>query len=527
MQHIDRIIEESDCAGKSGRRIYVVEDEREINDIIVRYLRNENYEVTPFYRGDTALEALISNQPDLLVLDIMLPGLDGIQILEELRKSCKLPVIIISAKKDESYRIRGFELGGDDYLTKPFSMRELVARVKSVFRRAEYERSLHVAQQEQLVRQLYHADRMSELGQLMAGIAHDVNNPLTGILGYSEMLLYQVSDNSLREQLEIIHQEALRASRIMRNILSFSRAYQPEREALDICRCLDDCLAIVSDELRIRNIEVRREFQSVPETAGDHNKLMQVFINLLINAEHAVQEKEYGGIIEVQVTGGEDYLEVMIGDNGPGVPPEKATKIFEPFFTTKQKGKGTGLGLSIACKIITEHQGQIRVEKSPLGGAAFIVQLPVIAASPCNAGHGAAAGSFVKARILAVDDESSLRKVIEVSLERDGHEIITASGTDEALRLMQERTYDLLILDMLMPGEGGIDFYRRLPEPRPELLIITGDTVSSGIQDFSSETEAYFLSKPFTMAEIADKVQAIVRKNAGLSSCCAAAGDTK
>lgn len=513
MQHIDSINGEASCEKESKKRVYVVEDEEEINDIIVRYLRKEQYEITAFYRGDTALSGILKDPPDLLILDIMLPVIDGIEMLKEIRESLKLPVIIISAKKDETYRILGIELGGDDYLAKPFSMRELVARVKSIFRRAEFEKSLFIAQHEQLTRQLYHADRMSELGQLMAGIAHDVNNPLTGILGYSEMLLNQLSDETLRESIEIIQNEALRASRIMRNILSFSRAYQSEREPIDICDVLNECLAIVSYELHIRNIEVRKEFQAVTRTAGEPYKLMQVFINLLINAEHAVQESTDNGVIIVRITGNDDFLEVMIGDNGPGIPQEKMSKIFEPFYTTKQKGKGTGLGLSIANKIITEHQGLIKVDKSPLGGAAFIVQLPIIAPSSGNASTPSHSGkTSARARILAVDDESSLRSIIKMSLKKDGHEIDVASNTCDALKLMNERTYNLLILDMLMPGEGGIEFYRHLPEPRPELLIISGDTVSSEIYDFSHETNAHFLPKPFTMSEMAEKVQAILQR---------------
>ncbi|MGV8119134.1 MAG: response regulator transcription factor [Candidatus Xenobiia bacterium LiM19] len=119
--------------------VYVVEDEPEINDIIVRYLKNEHYEVTSFFRGDTALNAIMENPPDLIVLDIMLPGVDGMQMLVEIRKTMKMPVIFISAKKDEVDRVLGIELGGDDYLTKPFSLRELVARVKSAFRRIEFD----------------------------------------------------------------------------------------------------------------------------------------------------------------------------------------------------------------------------------------------------------------------------------------------------------------------------------------------------------------------------------------------------
>lgn len=121
------------------RRIYLVEDEEEICAIITKYLLKEGYEVTSFHRGDTALKEILDNPPELLILDIMLPGIDGIEILKEIRNTLSLPVIFISARKDEVDRILGIELGADDYIPKPFSFRELVARVKSIFRRIDFE----------------------------------------------------------------------------------------------------------------------------------------------------------------------------------------------------------------------------------------------------------------------------------------------------------------------------------------------------------------------------------------------------
>jgi len=152
MQLIDSIKGAAEEAMDTRKKVYVVEDEHEINDIIVRYLKNENYDVTSFHRGDTALKAIMESPPDLIVLDIMLPGVDGMQMLVEIRKTMKMPVIFISAKKDEVDRVLGIELGGDDYLTKPFSLRELVARVKSAFRRIEFDVTGQQAYENALIR---------------------------------------------------------------------------------------------------------------------------------------------------------------------------------------------------------------------------------------------------------------------------------------------------------------------------------------------------------------------------------------
>ncbi|MBI2266478.1 MAG: response regulator transcription factor [Armatimonadetes bacterium] len=124
-----------------GISIDLVEDEPEVADIAAKYLRNDGYSVKAFYRGDTALEEIRRNPPDLAVLDMTLPGVDGLDILKEIRKSLFFPVILLTSRKDEVDRILGLEMGADDYMTKPFSPRELVARVRSLFRRIEYDKA--------------------------------------------------------------------------------------------------------------------------------------------------------------------------------------------------------------------------------------------------------------------------------------------------------------------------------------------------------------------------------------------------
>ncbi len=118
------------------RRVYLIEDDVDLARILAHHLEGANYEVTVFHRGDEGLMAVREERPDLVVLDIMLPGLDGLELLREVRKESDLLVLIVSARGTEIDRILGLELGGDDYLPKPFSAREMVARVKALFRRS-------------------------------------------------------------------------------------------------------------------------------------------------------------------------------------------------------------------------------------------------------------------------------------------------------------------------------------------------------------------------------------------------------
>ncbi len=116
-------------------RVVVVDDEAMVLDVCRRYLESAGYEVESFADGATALRRLRTDPPDLVVLDVMLPGRDGVEVLREFRKGSEVPVILLTARGDEGDRIAGLELGADDYVVKPFSPRELVARVRSVLRR--------------------------------------------------------------------------------------------------------------------------------------------------------------------------------------------------------------------------------------------------------------------------------------------------------------------------------------------------------------------------------------------------------
>lgn len=115
--------------------IYVVDDEQNIRDLICAYLKKESFETRLFKDGESALEAFKSNPCDMLIIDIMMPGMDGYSLCRKIRESSDVPIIMVSARDEEIDRILGLELGSDDYISKPFSPRELVARVRTVFRR--------------------------------------------------------------------------------------------------------------------------------------------------------------------------------------------------------------------------------------------------------------------------------------------------------------------------------------------------------------------------------------------------------
>jgi two-component system NtrC family sensor kinase len=233
-----------------------------------------------------------------------------------------------------------------------------------------------------LQQQLIQADKLAALGQMIAGVAHELNNPLTSVIGFTQLILMEPSLNEqMRENLEIVRQEAERTRRIVHNLLSFSRQHKPARTEVDINELLDRTLDLRAYEMSVNNISIRRNYGLLPSVMADEHQMQQVFLNIIINAEHAMHSQHLGGTLTLSTlfekSAAGNTVRIIIEDDGPGIAPEHLDRLFDPFFTTKPVGKGTGLGLSISYGIIKEHGGSIRAESEPGQGARFIIELPL------------------------------------------------------------------------------------------------------------------------------------------------------
>ena len=237
---------------------------------------------------------------------------------------------------------------------------------------------------------LVHAEKMAAVGQLVSGVAHEVNNPLTAILGFADLLMENPElPETARKDMRVILQEAQRTKQIVQNLLSFARQMPPQRNPLELNSILHRTIQLRSYDFTSHGIEViERLDESLPEIIGDAHQLQQVFLNILNNAYDAVHEVGRPARIEIVSAGREDFVEVRFTDNGKGIT--HPDKIFDPFFTTKEVGKGTGLGLSICYGIVKEHGGEISCHNNIAGqGATFTVRLP---APSHTASLGVAAG---------------------------------------------------------------------------------------------------------------------------------------
>src|SRR5215469_586249 len=369
--------------------------------------------------------------------------------------------------------------------------------------------------------QLLQSEKMSAVGQLISGVAHELNNPLTAILGYTQLLENEPLSDRCRDFLQKIFRQAQRTHRVVENLLSFARQRQPRKEQVDLRRVLDDTLTLRDYDLRLNNIVVQRIFQpDLPVVIADQHQLEQVFLNIINNAVDAIMEAGKGGNLQVSCFAQNGSVCAEFHDSGRGLPDAK--RIFDPFYTTKQVGKGTGLGLSICYGIVKEHGGDVRAWNHNDGGAVFQVSLPAVAGKHRVQGsnghiqHGAA-DSVLNCRILLVDDEDSVLEFEREALAGAGAEVVALRDGQQAIEQLQRHSFDVLIFDGKMPGSfNGIELCHWLSSHRSDLLRRVVLTVSNAGDPALTEClrayEVHCLSKPFEVAALFAICRAVLER---------------
>lgn len=381
-----------------------------------------------------------------------------------------------------------------------------------------------------------HASRLESLGELVAGVAHELNNPLTAILGYAQ-IVSSLEDAERERALRTIEAEAHRASRIVRNLLAFARQRPSERRPTDIEGVLRRIIDLRRYSLEVDDVRVITRFGHVPPVRVDEGQFEQVFLNLLSNAHQALQAS--GGEVQISTWTRDGYVYISFADDGPGVPEALRSRVFDPFFTTREVGAGEGMGLSIVYGVVTNHGGRTWVESSPSGGANVIVQVPLEAGEASEtgraatsppprtapvSGNGAAAPARARVeglRILVVDDEAPVRALTQEILSSQGYQVVTAENGQTALRLLEAQDYGLVITDLRMPGLSGADLYheiqQRWPQLRQRVLFVTGDIEGDRGGRALDREQVRYLEKPFTTQDLLGAIRGILNGTAGAS----------
>jgi PAS domain S-box-containing protein len=359
------------------------------------------------------------------------------------------------------------------------------------------------------------ASRLASVGEMVAGVAHEINNPLTGVIGYAQLLLNRENmPPDVRRDLAAINECAQRVADIVQRLLAFSHQTRPQRKLVDINELIENTLILRSYHLTANNIEVTTRLAlDLPEIMADPGQLQQVLLNLIVNAEMAMRLAQGKSKLTITTKKSDNIIKIYCKDNGSGMKPEVLNRIFDPFFTTREVGQGTGLGLSLCYGIVTEHKGNIYAESKPGKGATFVVELPVVTENkpvkPVKL-DVKKSGRTGKARILAVDDEQAVSDIINRVLTDEGHKVETVDNAADALKKIKGQRYKLIILDIKMPDISGMELYRRIQEIDKSLtrrvVFITGDVMGTDTKEFLSEVKAAHIEKPFTAEQLIRKV---------------------
>ena len=240
---------------------------------------------------------------------------------------------------------------------------------KKVDERAEEMKKIHA--------QLFRSEKLASLGKLAAGVAHEINNPLTGILTNSSLLLEDLdTEDPRRDDVEVMVKETIRCREIVKRLLDFAKQTKPQKRLASINALIDNIILLVRNQTSFRNIIIDKHLAgNVPDVLVDPDQIQQVFVNIILNAAESMTG---GGSLTIRSSTTSDGQSILVSfsDTGPGIPEAMREKIFDPFFTTKEHG--TGLGLSISYGIVEQHGGDISVESAPGKGSTFVITLPVV-----------------------------------------------------------------------------------------------------------------------------------------------------
>ena len=366
--------------------------------------------------------------------------------------------------------------------------------------------------------QLVQSEKLSGIGEFVAGVAHELNNPLTSVMGFSELLQLGEVNPQQKRHLDVINKSAKRCQKIVQNLLSFARKHVPERKIVSINSLVESAADILGYQLRTSNIEVTTQLDPhLPSATADPHQLQQVFINIINNGRQAMEGLSTPGKIQLTTSSENGRIKVIFQDNGPGIREENISKLFDPFFTTKEVGKGTGLGLSICYGIIQEHGGKIVVQSQYGHGAKFIIELPITTDTDRHTHSPVAETTFVKRRagngqtVLVIDDEETILEMTRELLETSGYEVRVQADVKTALAQLQEREYSLIICDWKMPGMNGQQFFENLRQTKPALaervIFMTGDIVNETMRTYLAEHDKDCLAKPFSLKEFEQAIQ--------------------
>lgn len=365
--------------------ILLVDDIIDNLDMLTDMLENQGHKVQIALSGQEALDKIQSDKPDIVLLDIQMPGMDGYEVCRKIKANPEtqdIPVIFLSALSDTKDIVKGFDAGGVDYVSKPFKFREVMARVAS---------QLKVSRQRKEIESLRERDKQQfeSLAKIknnfLYGTAHDLKNPLTGLLLYTQLLRATPPDNQeeIEEVANGIETSARKMQSLITDILDLAQMQvgdQMNFVLLPLQPILENVIKNFTILAKEKNITL--DLETPEETVNypiDTSYFERMLDNLMSNA---IKYTPNGGKITISLKPCEESYELHIADTGLGIPKEDIPRLFEAFYRVKKQThrqeSGTGLGLSMVAAIVEDHNGTITVESQEDVGSTFIIDLPKI-----------------------------------------------------------------------------------------------------------------------------------------------------
>lgn len=366
-----------------------------------------------------------------------------------------------------------------------------------------------------------HNAKLASIGQLAAGVGHEINNPLaivSGLISMTEQMVLEKYDTSvIQDKFRKMESSVVRIANIVKGLRTFARSDSNEISSFDPFDMIKETCDLLKDLYLRDEVILTLNINQVPASLkGNRGRLQQVLVNLISNAKDATEGRP-GRAVELSAFVDAGNLHLAITDNGTGIDPSIREKIFEPFFTTKEVNKGTGIGLSLVNTIVKEHGGKMDFFTELGVGTEFRVLIPVTieAVKPVAVNSSNGPVPVVRGRVLIVDDENDLREVMREILLMNFSEVYTASSVTDALRILNEKVMDVIVSDIKMPIIDGFSFLRMIRQNErlakiPVIFITGGIEMSSAEENIVSRDANGFFVKPVKIPELVMKVKQLL-----------------
>ena len=390
----------------AGEKILIADDEQVIVELTSLLLKKRGFEVLTAHNGLECVEVVSQHQPAVILLDYMMPVMNGLDALKKIH--VEYPdsyVIMFTGKGSEEVAVQLMKAGAVDYLQKPFSNQNLLDRLDSVLsiRQVEIENRQLIKEREFLQREIQEwnreleqrvmqksrelesahkeiilAEKLAALGHISAGMAHEIRNPLNSINLFAQILQSAPElDDENCDYVQKIIQEVERIDNILVQMLAASKGNQKNRNRVNLARTIEQVLKNYQVQIDAQQVEVATSIdRNPPVIHADPLEIEQIFTNLIGNA---LFEMPAGGRLTIILRSDAEKLSVKVSDTGRGIPSENISRVFDPFFTTKEKG--TGFGLSVVLRIVNGCGGKVKADSVVGEGASFQIELPLLPAS--------------------------------------------------------------------------------------------------------------------------------------------------